>query len=374
VFNVIFLAKKKNKDNPRSKPKAPPPPTVAPTISAYRPKVTEEQEKDFMSSLFGAMDQNATAPKPRKRKPSPQYRYNRSSSPIYDETMDGNSHNDASSDGPLDDFSGPPPTSSPDHSMSPRKKVRMGSMDPELEKMSRLDVHSADELDTSFDTSSFDDIDMEAFMDVDGADLGEPAKNEDKKHFYKENDIQTEVPDKKEPDISSWLSVYDSLPIQREDALGPLSDSSSVPIKTSSISALEPDGSFHFFWLDYLEHEAKLYFTGKLKDKVSGLWISCCVTVEGLQRNLFVLPRDRRVEQDEDGGLCETDIVPEPSDVYTDFDAVRSRFGIKKWKAKFVKRKYAFGESDVPKEERQWLKVVYGFDGMLFFSSYHSPG
>jgi len=166
---------------------------------------------------------------------------------------------------------------------------------------------------------------------------------------------------------ASWLSVYDSLSIAKDDTLGPLNNASSS-VNNSNISALELDGSLRFFWLDYLEHEGKLYFIGKLKDKTSGAWVSCCITVEGLQRNLFVLPREKRVEQDEEGTSYETDEVPGLKDVYDDFDQVRRKAGIRTWKAKFVKRKYAFGEADVPKEA-SWLKVVYGFEGLL--SSVH---
>ena len=46
-----------------------------------------------------------------------------------------------------------------------------------------------------------------------------------------------------------------------------------------------------------------------------------------------------------------------------DVDAVRKQANIKQFKAKFVKRKYAFGETNVPTGESQWLKVVYPFSG-----------
>ena len=128
------------------------------------------------------------------------------------------------------------------------------------------------------------------------------------------------------------------------------------------MSVLEPDGSLRFFWLDYLELDGSIYFTGKLRDKVTGAWLSCCVTVEGLQRNLFALPREKIVEQDEDGNLVDADVVPSLEDVYNDFDMIRKQLNIKSWKAKFVKRKYAFGEKKVPRGESQWLKVVYGFN------------
>jgi DNA polymerase alpha subunit A len=52
-------------------------------------------------------------------------------------------------------------------------------------------------------------------------------------------------------------------------------------------------------------------------------------------------------------------------DVSDSFDQVQKKAGIKGWKAKFVKRKYAFEEADVPKES-SWLKVIYSFDGSYF--------
>jgi DNA polymerase alpha subunit A len=374
-------AKKKGKEDSKakSKPAAPPPPTTAPSISAYRPKVSVEQEDDFMSSILGSMDQlPPTETKNRKRKPPVRYAVD-DSSPIqagrspYRRPFAG-----TSSDGPVDDFLDLAAPSSPDGVLSPRKKVRTGStssMDPELEKMSRLDVHSADESDPAMDMS-FDDVDMAAFMDLDDADLGPSVElkveEEEKKPLRDINGPRPPEDVKRPSEVPSWLSIYDSLTVKSEDTLGPVGAASST-LKPSDISALEPDGSLRFFWLDYLEHEGKLYFVGKLKDKVTGTWVSCCVTVEGLQRNLFVLAREKRVEPNEDGELCETDIIPENGDVYADFDMVRAKFGIKRWKAKFVKRKYAFGERDVPKEERQWLKVVYGFDGggsyLVFFLS-----
>jgi DNA polymerase alpha subunit A len=361
------IAKKKGKDDGKTKgkPKAPPPPAVMPSISAYRPAVSAAQEDDFMSSLLGTMDKitPTTIPTSRKRKPSPAYRYDGSSSPL-SHSMSG--HEDYSSDGPLGDGFAPP---SSDELMSPKKKHKASNVAPATERMQRLDVQGTDEFD-----GSFDDIDMSAFMDVDDENVNSKANVTVKKEPRMEMDAdvkpsKVDLPKKKEPDTHAWLSVYDSLTTTAsDDTLGPLS-ASSRPVNASQISALEPDGALHFYWLDYLELEGKLYFIGKLKDKTSGAWVSCCVTVEGLQRNLFVLPREKRVEPDEDGNLVETDIVPGMTDVYQDFDTVRRKMGISKWKAKFVKRKYAFGEKDVPKEEREWLKVVYGFDGEDFYAS-----
>ena len=53
------------------------------------------------------------------------------------------------------------------------------------------------------------------------------------------------------------------------------------------------------------------------------------------------------------------------ADVYQDFDKLRQKAGIEEWAAKFVQRKYSFEDKTVEKGESEWMKVVYGFDGMF---------
>jgi DNA polymerase alpha subunit A len=112
---------------------------------------------------------------------------------------------------------------------------------------------------------------------------------------------------KKEEDTKpSWLSVYDGLTVT--SAADTLGSTKATSVSSNNFKVLEDDGSLRFFWLDYMEHEGKLYFIGKIKEKGSGQWVSICVTVENLQRNLFVLPRVMKVEEDEEGDLVETDV------------------------------------------------------------------
>ncbi|KAJ7065309.1 DNA polymerase family B-domain-containing protein [Mycena amicta] len=320
--------KKKGAKSAMSKPK--PPPKPKPTMSAYRPVISTEQETDFLASLIGELDAVPTAPpttsKPRKRKPSPSsYRSPRS-------------YADTSSDGPMENLS------SDDYSFSPQKKARTsdGDMTPAAERFSNLDVQSGSD---DFDMSTYNDIDMESFDD-----LNDDAMLVDEKPPIRE--IQKEVTQvkKEEPVAPAWLSVYDTLAVSAPD--DPLVASSSSN-SSSTVSALEPDGSLRFFWLEYLENDGRLYLVGKLKDKVTNAWTSCCVTIEGMQRNVFVLPRTKPDEFGE---------VPSLTDVFDDAEMLRKKTGISAWRSKFVKRKYAFGEPDVPREEAQWLKVVYGFN------------
>jgi DNA polymerase alpha subunit A len=131
---------------------------------------------------------------------------------------------------------------------------------------------------------------------------------------------------------TSWLSLYDSLNIAKPDTLGPLSSNSASAANSSEISALEPDGSLRFYWLDYLKHEEKLYFVGKLKDNVSNAWVSCCVTIEGIRCNLFVLSHKQHIEQGEDRDMYDTDVIPTPQEVHTDFELIWKQIGVKSWK------------------------------------------
>ncbi|KAJ7272585.1 DNA polymerase family B-domain-containing protein [Mycena haematopus] len=317
------VPKKKKGKNPPTKSKPKPPPPAKPSMSAYRPVISKEQENDFMASLLSELDAAPLdlppVPKSRKRKPSPAYR----SAPSYGDT---------SSDGPID-FN----PSSDDFSPQKKFKTNGGEVTPAAERMSHLDVQSG--------SDDFNDVDMDSYMaddfDIEADDVMEIDQKPVKETTKKTEDA-----------APAWLSVYESLSVNApEDVLGPISSSSST--QSTSISALESDGSLRFFWLEYLENEGRLYFVGKLKDKVTNAWVSCCITVENMQRNVYVLPRTKADEFGE---------IPDQMDVYKDLDMLRKKTGISSWKSKFVKRSYAFGESDVPREETQWLKVVYGFN------------
>ena len=67
-------------------------------------------------------------------------------------------------------------------------------------------------------------------------------------------------------------------------------------LKTAKVQALEENGSVRFYWLDYVETNGVLHFIGKVFDKESKKYVSACVTVEGIDRNLFVLPRESGID------------------------------------------------------------------------------
>ena len=186
---------------------------------------------------------------------------------------------------------------SSDDYMSSKKKPWIsdaGGVMPAIEHFADMDVHSGSD---SFDNTSFDNLDMDAFMDINDDDLDTKPDIKPPPEKKPTKLLPPPAPKKEEPDAKQpWLSVHDSLAVISEDMLGPLSSSTSANSATT-ISTLEEDGSLHFFWLDYLEHDRKLYLVGKLKDRVTGKWVSCCVTVEGIQQNLFVLSRRNKLNK-----------------------------------------------------------------------------
>ena len=338
-----------------------------------------------MSGLLGDWDVTSSLAtskvQSRKRKPTTDYRHDdRSSSPGPSgsrgnaSTRRGNyghreTFADTSSDGfPSDGFDIGNDMSSDDGLLtSPKKKVRTEArgIAPTIEKMGAMGVAGpADAEDELYD--AFDEIPIHDLMETDEKPIPIPKVELPSEKVPKLEASSAAIKIEENP---SWLSVYDSLKVKADETFGKLDSGAAISSSSthaSTISALEEDGSFRFFWLDYLEHEGVLYFIGKTLDKNSKIYVSCCVTVTNLQRNLFVLPRPFQLD---DQGF-ETDIVPDMPAVWKDFDQVRKKAGIKGWKAKFVNRRYAFGEPGVPREETQWLKVVYGFDGKItnFFS------
>ena len=330
-----------------------------------------------MANLLGGIEAAPiTAPKrAKKRKPSPSPDYDnarpdRSSSPVpyRERKISTNFNYDAySSDGFPEDVgpSNPPSSDFEDYAamMSPKKKARVehGStmVTPAIKRMNDLAVHSGSE-DASMD---FEDIDMDEFMKTDDIDVKPiPFKKEQPLPKLDLKPATKGPITAKQDTAPAWLSVYDSLAVTTEDTLG--SNSSSSKSKTS-VDALNDDGSLSMFWLDYLEHNGKLYLIGKVKDKSSGAWVSACLAIGGIQRNIFVLPRQLRVMQEEnetgETEIVETDVVPEKQDVYDDFDRIRKKMCIKSWKARWVKRNYAFDMKDIPKEA-EWMKVLYSYE------------
>jgi hypothetical protein len=84
-------------------------------------------------------------------------------------------------------------------------------------------------------------------------------------------------------------------PLHRVDAFEPLDGDNKNTADVNSAEHEEQERTLRMYWLDYLEADnGVVHLVGKVFDRISGKYVSACVTVGGMQRNLFVLPRTKR--------------------------------------------------------------------------------
>ncbi|KAL7750259.1 DNA-directed DNA polymerase alpha catalytic subunit pol1 [Sorochytrium milnesiophthora] len=155
-----------------------------------------------------------------------------------------------------------------------------------------------------------------------------------------------------------WLAMSASLAQASDQALPPQMSSMHVQDKSHVFKA---DGSLDMFWIDAYERSGIVYLFGKILNTATQSFISCCVTVRNIERNLFFLPRPKKL--DEEGHVTDLDV--EPFDVYKEVNAMRDKLGIPTWRSKFVERKYAFEVPGIP-QQTQWLKAMYSFSDAPF--------
>ena len=126
------------------------------------------------------------------------------------------------------------------------------------------------------------------------------------------------------------------------------------------VGALPPlaeDGSLHFFWTDAYEDAinapGSVFLFGKVATGEPGKFASCCATLKGLERNVFVLPRKRALVNGEEAG--------EPVEflhVYKEVQQLCKNHRIGRFGCKKVDRAYAFEDREVP-HAGSYLKLVY---------------
>eukprot|EP00049_Salpingoeca_infusionum_P006656 m.109809 g.109809 ORF g.109809 m.109809 type:complete len:1528 (-) comp13382_c3_seq1:218-4801(-) len=115
----------------------------------------------------------------------------------------------------------------------------------------------------------------------------------------------------------------------------------------------------HFYWLDAYEttigHKSGTVFLfGKVWVEEASSFVSCCLTVNNLERNVFVVPRERKVDEHGNDTAEEVD----NAQVFEEVSDVLFKHGIPKFDTKPVTRNYAFECHDVP-HEMEVLKIKY---------------
>ena len=135
-------------------------------------------------------------------------------------------------------------------------------------------------------------------------------------------------------------------------------------ISTTTGTAVEGTSEeyINMFWLDACESHGVIYLFGKLPVNEPGIpiyHVSCCVAVHGAERNLFVLPRKTDTLKT-DGTAVRVGMAEVHSEIHSMLvPHIIPRSSGQSFRCKAVKRKYAFEHGDVPREETEYMKVVY---------------
>ncbi|RKP01383.1 hypothetical protein CXG81DRAFT_12079 [Caulochytrium protostelioides] len=126
----------------------------------------------------------------------------------------------------------------------------------------------------------------------------------------------------------------------------------------------ESDGALYFYWLDLIEVASVLYMFGKVWSRESQSYASCCLQIKGMQRNVFLLFRDKLQPATTADAATDEDEQPQEAvtmaHVFSEFNQLRKPHKIGEFKSKVVDRKYAFETAGIP-AQGQYLKVVYPF-------------
>lgn len=205
-----------------------------------------------------------------------------------------------------DPFSAPQDEWHPDSPPRQSKRPKVHDTGAVTRKIANLKVEPIDDDDEFGAMMDLSDVDM-AF--IEGVSSSPIAPSPEKKlqppkpvnAYLPAGAKATAKKEESEDGPPAWLALHSSLlteTLPSSEADDALASSGALLPSGAAVNALEDDGSLHLFWLDYIEHEGKIFLTGKVLDKGEDgkgkKYVSCCVTIQGLERNLYVLPRDKR--------------------------------------------------------------------------------
>ena len=156
-----------------------------------------------------------------------------------------------------------------------------------------------------------------------------------------------------------WFAVVeDESGASSQEVASQPSAGSAVAGADGQMPPTEEDGSIRMYWIDAYEDQLNapgtVYLFGKVKLADGKGFASCCVSLKGLERNLFVRPRQHALVGDEECG--------EPVEflqVWQEVQALCKANRITRFGCKKVERSYAFEEAEVPHGTSSYLKLAY---------------
>ncbi|XP_029004027.1 DNA polymerase alpha catalytic subunit [Betta splendens] len=199
-----------------------------------------------------------------------------------------------------------------------------------------------------------DDVDFDEPMEV-GHEEEKPALTE---HVEPEPKAVVKV----EPKAALLNPLLLSSSWGQEEESGVIEAPAEVQVDSSKLPLVErADGEqvFRFYWLDAFEEPytqpGVVYLFGKVWIESAESHVSCCVTIKNIERTLYFLPREYKVNP-KTGEVTDTPVAM--MDIYQEFSELSDKFKIMKFKSKKVEKNYAFEVPDVP-SQCDYLEVRY---------------
>eukprot|EP00835_Amoeboradix_gromovi_P004687 NODE_381_length_9671_cov_0.208838.p1 type:complete len:1268 gc:universal NODE_381_length_9671_cov_0.208838:3521-7324(+) len=205
--------------------------------------------------------------------------------------------------------------------------------------------------------------------------LNEPLEAEDSADRFESITTQAppDVPKISEPlqkltltktlDLEEMTKLQNSHLVADGEEVG-LTDA--APVEVEVEINLEDKNELALYYMDAYENQGVVYLFGKIFSNAKRKYVSCCVRIKNIERNLYVLPRPYLLDDENN----ETDQLTSMQDVFLEFNEYRKKYHIKEMQAKQVVRKYAFDIKDVPKES-EYLKVMYSYEASELPSDAH---
>ncbi|XP_070842398.1 DNA polymerase alpha catalytic subunit isoform X2 [Chaetodon trifascialis] len=279
---------------------------------------------------------------------------------------------------PMNPFSIRPqmPKESPSAAGSKAKVIRPPPSDPKPESSARLPP-STPALPAERRGAKVEEQHEEEVNDAlafDGVDFDEPMEVglEEEKPAVKDNaepkaaaEVAIKAEPKAEPEDPVLLSSRIGSSWGQEEEGGAGAAPAEIQVDSSQLPLVEgPDGEqvFRFYWLDAFEEPYSrpgvVYLFGKVWIESAKSHVSCCVTVKNIERTMYLLPREYKVNT-KTGEASDTPVGM--MDVYQEFNELSEKFRIMKFKSKKVEKSYAFEIPDVP-SQCEYLEVRYSAD------------
>ncbi|XP_068566425.1 DNA polymerase alpha catalytic subunit [Cebidichthys violaceus] len=242
-----------------------------------------------------------------------------------------------------------PPPSDP----TPRSSASAPAPPVEKQKVEALDEEEVN------DTLAFDGVDFDEPMEV-GLVEETPALTDNAEPSPKAAAVKVEP--KAEPQDPVLLSDRIGSSWGQEEDGGVSEAPAEIQVDSSQLPLVEgADGEqvFRFYWLDAFEdpysQPGVVYLFGKVWIESAESHVSCCVTVRNIERTMYFLPREYKVNT-KTGEV--TDAPVGIMDVYQEFNELSEKFKIMKFKSKKVEKSYAFEIPDVSTQS-EYLEVRY---------------